>query len=988
MKNIGALIFLFITLQSVIAQITFPVNGVTDERDKTFAFINAHLVVSPELEFTNGILIISKGKVVNSGSNIPIPDNAVVIDLKGKYIYPAFIDLYSDYGISNPEKITSTQNPQIENARKGAYNWNQAVTPEFNAYEYFKTDTSKTKALRANGFGMVLAHNPDGIFRGTGTCVLTGDERENDLIVIDKVSNQYSFKKGSSTQQYPDSQMGAIALIRQTFYDAQWYANGGSSEQLNIALEAINKNKELKQIIETGNKLEILRADKIAREFSFQFIMKGSGDEFQRINEIKNTGAPLIIPVAFPALPDVEDPFDANLISIAQLKSWELAPANPAMLQNAGITFALTQSGLDNKKDFLKNIRKAISYGLSEETALAALTTVPAQIIGVESKCGTLSTDKLANFIITTGPVFKEESSILQTWVNGKMYSVNTWIDEDIRGAYALQIENRMYGLLIQGTFTNPKFSIVKNTDTIKADGKILDNYITLFFKDGDILYRLNGIKTEKNFKGKGQENEKWVEWNADFANVYAEQLKEQKADSIFIGQIMYPFTSYGWYEKPIQEDVLITNATVWTNEKEGILHNYDVLISEGKIIKVGKNISSKNAKVIDGTGKHLTAGIIDEHSHIAISSGVNEGTQSNSAEVRIGDVINCDDINIYRQLSGGVTTSQLLHGSANAIGGQSAIIKLRWGAAPEEMKFAEAPGFIKFALGENVKQSNRGQEYRVRFPQTRMGVEQVFNDAFTRAREYDNSKKVKGNNTRIDLELEAIAEILNGRRFITCHSYVQSEINMLMHVADAHNFKVNTFTHILEGYKVADKMKEHGVGASSFSDWWAYKYEVVEAIPFNAAILNSMGVVTAINSDDAEMGRRLNQEAAKSIKYGNMSEEDALKMVTLNPAKLLHVDKWVGSIKEGKHADMVLWSDNPTSIYAKAEKTFVDGILYFDRETEAARAAELQKERNRIIAKMIAAKNTGESASPVIIILEPEYHCDDVNDYLTEIEN
>ncbi|MFN3940455.1 MAG: amidohydrolase family protein, partial [Chitinophagales bacterium] len=502
---------------------------------------------------------------------------------------------------------------------------------------------------------------------------------------------------------------------------AQWYANGGASEQKNITLEAINKNKPLTHIFETGNKLEILRADKIAKEFSFQLIVKGSGDEYQRIEEIKKTGAPLIIPVAFPQLPDVEDPFDANLLSIAQLKNWELAPANPAMLYKAGITFAITQAGLGNKNDFLKNMRKAIAYGLSEDAALAALTTVPAKLLGVEGKCGTLSKDKIANFIISTGPVFDEESSILQTWVNGKMYSVNTWIDTDVRGAYTMQIDNRVYGLLIQGTITKPKFSIVKNTDTIKAEGKIMEEYISLYFKDGDLVYRLNGIKADSNFTGKGQINEKWVEWKAIFANVYAEKTKEQKPDSVVLGKIMYPFTSYGWYEEPVQEDVLIANTTVWTNEKEGILRNYDVLISGGKIVKVGKNISSKNAKVIDGTGKHLTAGIIDEHSHIAISNGVNESAESVSAEVRIGDVINCDDINIYRQLSGGVTTSQLLHGSANAIGGQSAIVKLRWGAAPEEMKFEEAPGFIKFALGENVKQANWGDEYRVRFPQTRM---------------------------------------------------------------------------------------------------------------------------------------------------------------------------------------------------------------------------------------------------------------------------
>ena len=285
-------------------------------------------------------------------------------------------------------------------------------------------------------------------------------------------------------------------------------------------------------------------------------------------------------------------------------------------------------------------------------------------------------------------------------------------------------------------------------------------------------------------------------------------------------------------------------------------------------------------------------------------------------------------------------------------------------------MKVKNAPGFIKFALGENVKQSNWGSYNTIRFPQTRMGVEQVFYDAFINAQEYEKKwavynelpkkKKQEASAPRRDLQTEAILEILNAQRFVTCHSYVQSEINMLMHVADSMKFRLNTFTHILEGYKVADKMKAHGAGGSTFSDWWAYKFEVNDAIPHNASLLNQMGIVTAINSDDAEMGRRLNQEAAKGIKYGGMTEEEALKMVTLNPAILLHVDERMGSIKVGKDADLVIWSDNPLSIYAKAEQTIIDGIVYYDWERDLKMRKEIQQERLRIITKMIEEKNGG----------------------------
>jgi imidazolonepropionase-like amidohydrolase len=260
------------------------------------------------------------------------------------------------------------------------------------------------------------------------------------------------------------------------------------------------------------------------------------------------------------------------------------------------------------------------------------------------------------------------------------------------------------------------------------------------------------------------------------------------------------------------------------------------------------------------------------------------------------------------------------------------------------------------------------------------MGVEQVYEDHFTRAREYGEARKVKGDKIRRDLEMDCLYEILNSNRFISCHSYVQSEITMLMRVAEKHNFKINTFTHILEGYKVADKMKLHGAGASSFSDWWAYKPEVLDAIPYNAKIMNTMGIVTAINSDDAEMGRRLNQEAGKGVKYGGMSEEEAMNMVTLNPAKLLRIDKYVGSIKEGKQADLVLWSDNPLSVYAKSLQTYVDGICYFDAERDAQLRKDLQAERSRLIQKMMNAKANGAKTQPATPSRQHHYHCSDIH--------
>ena len=501
---------------------------------------------------------------------------------------------------------------------------------------------------------------------------------------------------------------------------------------------------------------------------------------------------------------------------------------------------------------------------------------------------------------------------------------------------------------------------------------------------------RLSGVSNGKQWNGTGVDSAGTTfTWTAILV-----KETEPKPDSVkkkenpAIGKIIYPFEPFGWEEgqQPKQETILIKNATVWTNEKEGVLQNADVLIKNGKIAAVGKNLSDASAKVIDGTGKHVTPGIIDEHSHIAAAS-INEGGQSVTSEVRIADNLNPDDINIYRQLSGGVTTSHILHGSANVIGGQTQLIKLRWGANDEDLKFQNWPGQIKFALGENVKRSNF-QGSNNRYPDTRMGVEQVLVDAFTRAKdyqkawkEYDANKNKKGTVTtapRRDLELDALVEILNNKRFITCHSYVQSEITGAIEVANRMGYKYNTFTHILEGYKVADKMKEHGSNASTFSDWWAYKMEVEDAIPYNAAIMQRVGLNVAINSDDAEMARRLNQEAAKIVKYGGVTEEEALKMVTLNPAKMLHVDDKVGSLKIGKDGDVVVWSDNPLSIYAKSLYTIVDGTIYFDQEKDEQKQQWVNAERNRIIKKMNGKKKEGASVTPAQPTYQVMHTCSD----------
>ena len=973
------------------AQKTFPQNGVFDERDGLFAFTNATIVKSWNEKIENATLLIRDGRIEAVGTNIKIPVGAVVIDVKKKFIYPSFMDAFGNYGM--PELPAATGQggrggrsaEQFISNKKGAYSWNEAFKTEFNAFEAFNPNEKDAEILRGVGFGAVVTHYQDGISRGSAAVVSLSNERANNVLLKNIAANVLSFSKGISTQMYPTSLMGCIALIRQTYLDGKWYAAGGSKEEKNISLEAWNALQNVPQMFDVGDKLEALRAAKIGVEFGKKFIIKGRGDDYQRLAEIKATGSPLILPLNFPEAFDVEDPLDALQVSLTDLKHWELAPTNPSRVAAAGIEFAFTTTGLKNKADFLKQLQKAMEAGLTEGDALKALTATPAKWFGLESDLGSLEKGKIANFFISDKNIFTKDAKILHNWVQGKPYVITDLDKSELKGTYDLSVGDQNYNLILGVKGEN---TISKTGDTTKAKVEFTNAKNTVSFMYSPFgekgMVRLTGAIDSGNMTGRGQLIDgTWVNWKAEFKAGATEEEKKTppsvSAADKAVGDVIYPFIAFGKKELPKAEKTLFKNATVWTNEAEGNLENTDVLIEGGKILQMGKNIAASNAKTVDATGKYLTAGIIDEHSHITVARGVNEAAQSSTAEVRIADVINSDDINIYRQLAGGVTSSHILHGSANAIGGQTQLIKLRFGYEPEKMKFENWPGFIKFALGENVKRAN-GDAVSTRFPLTRMGVEQVFDDHFTRAKEYLAALK-SGKLVRRDLELEALGEILEGKRHITCHSYVQSEINMLLKTADRHGFKVNTFTHILEGYKVADKMAKHGAAGAGFADWWNYKYEVYDAIPQNAKLMQDAGVLASINSDDAEMARRLNQEAAKSVMYAGMDEVAAWKLVTLNPAKTLKVDSRVGSIKVGKDADLVLWSTNPLSIYAKAEQTYVDGVKFFDREEDVKMQDEVRKERARLIQKVLAAKKSGAPTQAVQRRGQRQYECEDDDD-------
>jgi len=963
------------------AQDYFPKNdGVTSKNNNYTAFTNGKIFVTPTQIIENGTLLIQNGKVVQVGKTITFPKNTVTIDLNGKSIYPSFIDIYSDFGVEKPKRPAGDgRTTQYEPSREGFY-WNDHIMPENNAISKFEYDAKKAKELREAGFGVVNSHIQDGIARGTGILITLNSETTDATRVIDGKSAQYfSLERGVLTNQaYPSSLMGTTALLRQMYADMNWYAQG-KSETKDRSLEALIANKNLVQIFEAKDKGNNILADKIGDANGVQYILVAGGNEYESLQEIKATNAKYIVPLNFPNAYDVSNPYQAGYVSLEDMRQWNQAPSNPKALADNGIVFSFTMHDSKSAAKFKENLLKAIAYGLPKTKALEALTTIPAQILGKSAQIGSLQVGSYANFLITSGDIFDKNTSLFENWVQGNKSVINDINLKDIRGDYDLTAGGNTYKLSITGELSKPKAEVKQDTLKLKSKLSYADDWLDLSFStdEGEKIYRMTGMtaKTSDDISGRlilptGRESS----FRAIKTKSFTEKENEEKTEEVpKIMPVTYPNIGYGNVSKPSQETILFKNATVWTGENEGVLQNTDVLIKNGKITKIGNNLSASDAKVIDATGKHITAGIIDEHTHIALLS-VNEGGQNSSAEVTMEDVVDHEDINIYRNLAGGVTSAQLLHGSANPIGGRSAIIKLKWGESPDQMIYSNSPKFIKFALGENVKQSNWSSFSR--FPQTRMGVEQVFVNYFQRAKEYDVLKK-SGKPFRYDQEMEVLAEILNGERYISCHSYVQSEINMLMKVAEKFNFKINTFTHILEGYKVADKMAEHGVGGSTFSDWWAYKYEVLDAIPYNAAIMHSQGVTVAINSDDREMSRRLNQEAGKIVKYGGVSEEEAWKMVTLNPAKLLHIDDRTGSLKVGKDADVVLWSDHPLSVYAKAEKTIVDGAVYFDIEKDKQQRETILNERNTLIGMMINEKDAGKTTQTPIKKDKEEFHCD-----------
>ncbi|HTI73036.1 MAG TPA: amidohydrolase family protein, partial [Candidatus Limnocylindria bacterium] len=879
------------------------------------ALVGARVVPSPGTVFSNATVVIRDGLIAAVGpqTDISPPPEARIWDASGMTIYPGLIDPYLAvggkdsakggeeeglrgsapftaaghrfYGVAGQERDPGSPGPGYEIP---------GITPERRIAAGFNPDVKEFESLREIGFTAGNLVPGKGIIRGQSAFSVFGDGSPNEMLLRADVA-QHVALVGASGESYPRSLMGIIAAIRQTYFDAGHYALDQTAyvaqpasrkrPSFNAALAALQSNlgsSKQPVVFEPGSALMVARAAQMARELGVDFQIVASGQEWRRPELAAATKAPFIVPLGFPALPKYSDEDAWENVSLDQLRVWDWAPENPGLLKAQGLQIALTTYGLGDKKEFRQQLRAAIDRGLSETDALAALTTVPAQLCGVADRLGTIAPGKIANLTITDSKgYFDPEGKVKAVWVDGRVYE-----------------------------FAADKKS--GKGDTAKAESG----------------------SEEKSSAEKDKDKEKDKEKADKKKNEMRELAKKRVARS--------PLAGRGIITNP--PALLIRHAVVWTAGAAGTVTNADLLISGGHISAVGSVPADKvdnvaGLLVIDGGGKlHVTAGIIDCHSHSMILGGVNETGLPSTAMVRIGDVVNSEASTIHEQLAGGVTAVSLLHGSANPIGGQNQVIKLRDTASPEDLKFTNAPPGIKFALGENVKQSNWGDRYTTRFPQSRMGVGTFYNNRFTAARQYLDEWKAwhdggdKGVPPRRDLELEALGEIIEGQRLIHCHSYRQDEILNFLRTMESFGVKVGTLQHILEGYKVADEIAKHGAGASTFADWWAYKYEVIDSIAYGASLMRERGVVVSINSDSSDHARRLNFEAAKSVKYGNTSEEEAMKFVTLNPAKQLHIDTWVGSLEVGKDADFVIWSGDPLDSRSVCLETWIEGKKYFDR--------------------------------------------------------
>jgi imidazolonepropionase-like amidohydrolase len=854
-----------------------------------FAIAGARVVTEPGHVLPAATVVIRAGHIDAVGAAVSPPAGALVIDGKGLTVYPGFIDATSHWGIDNTLRRSQVGDPRPVDYTSAALGTSRAdnrkgMTPEFLVSAALKMDEGPADGWRRAGFTARLAAPEGGIFTGRSALVSLSGAPPREAALRSPVALHAAFRVLDGTE-YPLALMGSIAHARQTLLDAgyhqrRWSAyeqagRAGPRPPLDPALDALVPvlAGKLPVVFEADTRDEIGCVLDFAQELKIRPIIYGGRDAWQVVERIKRLNVPVLLRLNFTDatgrrterhprvfMSFISTPEDDNdlppRVRDDEARQLREDLHNAAVLADNGVPFAFSTHGVAPDV-FWQNLHKVIvEGGLSADRALAALTAVPARLMGVERQLGSVAVGKAAHVIVMTGDFHDPGAHVRHVFADTAHFEYDTPAKKSEPGTPA------------PGQIQPAKPQLSAAADSL--------------------------------------------------ANTQVTELDADRKPRLRTGG-----------------NVLLRGATVLT-VSHGALAETDILVQGGKIVRIGKSLKGPaGVTIIPAEGMFVMPGIIDTHCHFGIAGGVNEYSLSVTPEVRVRDVISSDDLEIYRGLAGGVTTARLLHGSENPIGGQHAVIKLKYGRPANELLIPDAPRGVKFALGENVKQTAG------RFPNTRPGIEAVIVRALGEARAYrrewqDYEKaKAAGKSAvepRRDLRLEALADILAGDLKVHSHCYRQDEILALLNVAERFGFKIQSLQHALEGYKVAAEIAEHGASCSTFADWWAYKMEAYDAIPHNTALLTEAGASVCLKSDSNELMRHLYQEAAKCVKYGGMSEDAALATITLNGAKQLGLDKRLGSIDVGKDADLVVFNGHPLNTYARPELTLIDGDVYFQR--------------------------------------------------------
>ena len=962
---------------------TQPVEGMRDNGTGYHALVGARVVTGPGQVLDNATIVIRDGLIQSVGRGTDAPAGARVWDLDGLTVYPGFIDAHADLEMGAVP----------EGGDIGPTHWNPQVRAWFSTTRNLADDEDRRAALRSQGFGAALAVPKEGIFRGTASLVSLGDEGVRERVlrpdIAQSIGFQRSFELGGS---YPNSAMGTIALMKQTLMDADWYMRAWDAyessgraflpPETSEALAALNDVVQGGQpvVFETRGEEEYLRAHTLASEFGLQAWYRGNGQEYRIIDVLRNRSEPLIVPLDFPDAPDVGYPGAALDASLAGLRHWYLAPTSPAQLADAGVGFAITTDGLSSLNEFLPNLRIAVARGLSTDDALAALTTTPAAWLGIDRTHGTIAEGKVANLIVSEGDLLTEEATVRDVWVQGRVYGITRPAQIDPRGTWEIASDdewgfdavlvlegslNGLRGYLDIGS-TGPELPGGARVDLASARAVAETGRIDARF-NGEVL----GYQGMALLSGsvRGDEFYGWTSLpngaDPSFRGTRTEGFegRERGTVAMDVPEIDLPFIrpmmDYGRTSIPEQPAALVVrNATVWTMGPRGIVEGADLLVRAGTVEAVGMDLDvPRGAVEIDASGKHVTPGLIDPHIHSGVSA-VNESGFAIVPEVRMGDVVTHNNIWMYRQVAGGLTTAHIKHGSANPIGGENVFVKMRWGSLPEDLKLENAPRTVKFALGENPKRRQG------RYPDTRMGTQEIIRDHFMAARDYEREwqrweETGEGLPPRRDLRMEAILDILDQELLISSHGYRADEFLALVRLAEEFGFRVQTLQHGVEAYKIAPELAASGVAAVVWSDWGAFKLEAYDATAYNARILIEAGVVTSLHSDNSQIASRMNWEAGKLLRTG-LTPEQALSTVTIGSARAMAIDDRVGSLEPGKDGDFVIWSGDPLSQFTRAEQTWVDGRRYFSLEEDAAMRDRIAEERRQLIQAILSIEGGG----------------------------